>query len=52
VIVCSAAAPALLRQAHGFRARGVVETLAKPFDVDELLRLVERLVRASVRTAA
>src|SRR5689334_15479725 len=46
VILCSAAAPALLAcggPAHGHAA---VETVAKPFDVDQLLEVIERLLAA------
>lgn len=44
VLVCSAAAPSLLRKARELRASGAVATLAKPFDVDQLLRIIEHLL--------
>ena len=50
ILVCSAAAPTLLRSACALRARGAVETITKPFDIDEMLRLIERLV--GMRAAA
>jgi CheY-like chemotaxis protein len=43
ILVCSAAAPALLRSACALRSRGAVETISKPFDIDEMLRLIEGL---------
>ena len=52
VLVCSAAAPALLRQASVWRDRGVVETLAKPFDVDDMLQAIERLLHSTATSAA
>ena len=44
VIVCSAAAPALLDQARRLRDKGAVETLAKPFELDDMLGLIQRLL--------
>jgi CheY-like chemotaxis protein len=44
VIVCSAAAPALLDQARRLRDKGAVETLAKPFELDDMLGLIRRLL--------
>jgi CheY-like chemotaxis protein len=43
VIMCPAAAPAL-RKCEGLRA---VEAVAKPFDVDHLLGVVDRLLARS-----
>jgi CheY-like chemotaxis protein len=43
VIVCSAAAPALDTHADRLR-QGTVAALAKPFDVDQLLHEIERLL--------
>jgi CheY-like chemotaxis protein len=45
VIVCSAAAPALQQGAAPSLGQGPVEAVAKPFDVDDLLGVVERLLR-------
>jgi CheY-like chemotaxis protein len=53
VILCSAAAPAL-QQCSGRAAGrgGVVESVAKPFDVDDLLGVIERLLAQSARPVA
>lgn len=48
VILCSAAAPAL-RQCPSKTGHGVVETVAKPFDVDNLLGVIERLLEETSR---
>jgi CheY-like chemotaxis protein len=52
VIVCSAAAPALLDQARGLRTKGAVETLAKPFELDHMLHLIRRLLASQATTPA
>jgi CheY-like chemotaxis protein len=52
VILCSAAAPALQQCATRTASRGVVESVAKPFDVDDLLGVIERLLAQSARPAA
>ena len=52
VILCSAAAPALQQCARRPAGPGVVESVAKPFDVDELLGVIERLLAQSARRAA
>jgi CheY-like chemotaxis protein len=51
VILCSAAAPTLLDQARRLRAKGAVETLAKPFELDDLLDTIERLLATSGASA-
>ena len=51
VILCSAAAPALRQYSPG-GSRHAVETVAKPFDVDDLLGVIERLLDQSSTTAA
>lgn len=43
VIVCSADIPSLQERSAFLRGKGV-ETLPKPFDLEELLTLIERLV--------
>lgn len=49
VILCSAAAPALRACDASGHGQGVVETVAKPFDVDDLIGVVERLLSADAR---
>ena len=44
VILCSAAATALRHHTSTESAHGIVETVAKPFDVDHLLEVIERLL--------
>jgi CheY-like chemotaxis protein len=51
VILCSAAAPALTQCACRPDRRGRVEAVAKPFDVDDLLGVIERLLAADDRIA-
>lgn len=46
VILCSAAGPALSACGAPARGQGAVETVAKPFDVDDLIEVVERLLRS------
>jgi len=52
VIVCSAAAPALLQNAPRLQAEAAVESLAKPFDVDDLLATIRRLIAEQHATPA
>lgn len=52
VIVCSAAAPALLQNAPRLQAEAAVESLAKPFDVDDLLATIRRLIAQQPATPA
>lgn len=52
VILCSAAAPALRRWPSRDGACGPVETVAKPFDVDHLLGVIERLLVATTDPVA
>jgi CheY-like chemotaxis protein len=52
VIVCSAAAPALLQNAPRLHAEAAVESLAKPFDVDDLLATIRRLIAEKRATPA
>ena len=51
VILCSAATPAL-RQCSLGGSRHAVETVAKPFDVDDLLGVIQRLLAHNSTTAA
>jgi CheY-like chemotaxis protein len=52
VILCSAAAPALRQHPARTNARAAVEMVAKPFDIDNLLSVIERLlVPAAAETA-
>ena len=44
VILCSAAEPALRQNACRLNARPMVESIAKPFDVDHLLGVIARLL--------
>jgi CheY-like chemotaxis protein len=52
VILCSAAAPALQQCSMRAGSRGVVETVAKPFDVDDLLGVIGRLLAPTGRPVA
>ncbi|HYY90058.1 MAG TPA: response regulator [Chloroflexota bacterium] len=47
VILCSAAAPALGQRDLRTNGFGAIETLAKPFDVDDLLGVIKRLLDQS-----
>jgi CheY-like chemotaxis protein len=47
VILCSAAAPALSRCARRPSRPGLLEAVPKPFDVDELLDVIQRLLATS-----
>jgi CheY-like chemotaxis protein len=51
VILCSAAAPALRNCAAPGVGHGPVEAVSKPFDVDDLLSVVARLLQSAPRTA-
>lgn len=44
VILCSAASPALNQNAQRLVGRPSVQAIAKPFDVDDLLELIARLL--------
>jgi len=52
VILCSAAAPALRQMNTPANGHGAVEAVAKPFDVDHLLEVVERLLQQAGKTLA
>jgi CheY-like chemotaxis protein len=51
VILCSAAAPALQQCPARAANHGAVESVAKPFDVDDLLGVIERLLADSGKAA-
>ena len=51
IILCSAAAPALSKHRQQLSEQGAIETLPKPFDVDHLLEVIERLLAQSARVA-
>jgi CheY-like chemotaxis protein len=51
VILCSAAAPALQQWGETPCGQGTVEALAKPFDVDDMITTVQRLL-SSVKPVA
>ena len=51
VILCSAAAPALQQCPARVANHGAVESVAKPFDVDDLLGVIERLLADSGKAA-
>jgi hypothetical protein len=40
------------QHARGLRDKGIVETVAKPFDVEEMLQVIERLVQPGVYDTA
>jgi two-component system phosphate regulon response regulator PhoB len=50
VILCSAAAPALPQSVISPNGHGPVEAVAKPFDVDHMLEVVDRLLSQSLMT--
>ncbi len=50
VILCSAAEPALRQNACRLNGRPMVESIAKPFDVDHLLGVIARLLEQRSRT--
>ena len=52
VILCSAAAPALQQSSVRAGRHGIVETVAKPFDVDDLLGVIERSLAQTGRRVA
>ena len=52
IILCSAAAPALSQSSARLSERGPVETVAKPFDVDHLLAVIERLLAQRAQPAS
>jgi CheY-like chemotaxis protein len=47
IVLCSAAVPALSQRAQRLAEQGPTETVAKPFDVDHLLGVIERLLSES-----
>jgi CheY-like chemotaxis protein len=49
VILCSAAEPALRQHACRTNGRAMVESIAKPFDVDHLLGVIARLLEQRSR---
>jgi CheY-like chemotaxis protein len=51
IILCSAAAPALTQCSGRLNERGPLETVAKPFDVDHLLAVIERLLVQRARSS-
>jgi CheY-like chemotaxis protein len=46
IILCSAAAPSLEEHAGRIRAHATVAAVSKPFDVDDLLQTIERMLEA------
>jgi CheY-like chemotaxis protein len=52
VIVCSAAEPALRECSEPHRGHGALEAVAKPFDVDDLIAVVQRLLRTASKPVA
>jgi CheY-like chemotaxis protein len=49
VILCSAAEPALRQNACRLNGPATIESIAKPFDVDHLLGVIERLLEQRSR---
>jgi two-component system phosphate regulon response regulator PhoB len=49
VILCSAAEPALRQHACRVNDKAMVEAIAKPFDVDQLLEVIARLLEERSR---
>ena len=52
VILCSAAAPALRQLGGADQLHGRVVAVAKPFDVDDMIEVVERLLKQADRSIA